>query len=72
MAKASILEIKGFIIGERPVAKSLVTVLSDHRLEIAGKYVKNATPVKRAACIKVPVLWAAVLLYQFRSKAHQS
>jgi len=72
MAKALDTEIKGFInLAKGPVAKSLVNLfLSDQQIKkIAGKYAKNATPVKRAAVLGA-VLWAAVFAYQSASKRH--
>jgi 3-hydroxyacyl-CoA dehydrogenase/enoyl-CoA hydratase/3-hydroxybutyryl-CoA epimerase/enoyl-CoA isomerase len=70
MAKALATEIKGFIkLAKGPVAKSLVNLfLSDQQIKkIAGKYAKNATPVKLAAVLGAGIMGGGVA-YQSASK----
>ena len=68
--KAIDTEIKGFVkLAKGPVAKSLVTLfLSDQQIKkTAGKYAKNATPVKQAAVLGAGIMGGGVA-YQSASK----
>jgi 3-hydroxyacyl-CoA dehydrogenase / enoyl-CoA hydratase / 3-hydroxybutyryl-CoA epimerase / enoyl-CoA isomerase len=70
MEKALDTEIKGFIkLAKGPVAKSLVNLfLSDQQIKkTAGKYAKNATPVKQAAVLGAGIMGGGVA-YQSASK----
>ncbi|WP_421850464.1 fatty acid oxidation complex subunit alpha FadB [Marinomonas sp.] len=70
MEKALDTEIKGFIkLAKSPVAKSLVNLfLSDQQIKkTAGKYAKNATPVKQAAVLGAGIMGGGVA-YQSASK----
>lgn len=70
MDKASEAEIKGFVtLAKGLVAKSLVTLfLSDQAIKkTAGKYAKNATPVKQAAVLGAGIMGGGVA-YQSASK----
>jgi 3-hydroxyacyl-CoA dehydrogenase/enoyl-CoA hydratase/3-hydroxybutyryl-CoA epimerase/enoyl-CoA isomerase len=70
MDKALETEIKGFIkLAKGPVAKSLVNLfLSDQQIKkTAGKYAKNATPVKQAAVLGAGIMGGGVA-YQSASK----
>lgn len=70
MDKASETEIKGFVtLAKGLVAKSLVTLfLSDQAIKkTAGKYAKNATPVKQAAVLGAGIMGGGVA-YQSASK----
>ena len=70
MDKALETEIKGFIkLAKGPVAKSLVNLfLSDQQIKkTAGKYTKNATPVKQAAVLGAGIMGGGVA-YQSASK----
>ncbi|WP_111639649.1 fatty acid oxidation complex subunit alpha FadB [Marinomonas shanghaiensis] len=70
MDKALEAEIKGFIkLAKGPVAKSLVNLfLSDQQIKkTAGKYAKNATPVKQAAVLGAGIMGGGVA-YQSASK----
>ncbi|ETX10298.1 multifunctional fatty acid oxidation complex subunit alpha [Marinomonas ushuaiensis DSM 15871] len=70
MEKALDTEIKGFIkLAKGPVAKSLVNLfLSDQQIKkIAGKYAKNATPVKQAAVLGAGIMGGGVA-YQSASR----
>jgi len=68
--KALDTEIKGFVkLAKGPVAKSLVNLfLSDQQIKkTAGKYSKNATPVKQAAVLGAGIMGGGVA-YQSASK----
>ncbi|QUX91323.1 fatty acid oxidation complex subunit alpha FadB [Marinomonas sp. A3A] len=70
MEKALDTEIKGFIkLAKGPVAKSLVNLfLSDQQIKkTAGRYAKNATPVKQAAVLGAGIMGGGVA-YQSASK----
>lgn len=70
MEKALETEIKGFIkLAKGPVAKSLVNLfLSDQQIKkTAGKYAKNATPVKQAAVLGAGIMGGGVA-YQSASR----
>lgn len=70
MEKALDTEIKGFIkLAKGPVAKSLVNLfLSDQQIKkTAGKYAKNATPVKQAAVLGAGIMGGGVA-YQSASR----
>lgn len=70
MEKALDTEIKGFVkLAKGPVAKSLVNLfLSDQQIKkTAGKYAKNAVPVKQAAVLGAGIMGGGVA-YQSASK----
>ena len=70
MEKAIETEIKGFVkLAKGPVAKALVNLfLSDQQIKkTAGKYAKNATPVKQAAVLGAGIMGGGVA-YQSASK----
>ncbi|MCW8354761.1 fatty acid oxidation complex subunit alpha FadB [Marinomonas pontica] len=70
MEKALDTEIKGFVkLAKGPVAKSLVNLfLSDQQIKkTAGKYAKNAIPVKQAAVLGAGIMGGGVA-YQSASK----
>jgi 3-hydroxyacyl-CoA dehydrogenase/enoyl-CoA hydratase/3-hydroxybutyryl-CoA epimerase/enoyl-CoA isomerase len=70
MEKALETEIKGFVkLAKGPVAESLVNLfLSDQAIKkSAGKYAKNATPVKQAAVLGAGIMGGGVA-YQSASK----
>lgn len=70
MEKAAETEIKGFVkLAKSTVAKSLVTLfLSDQVIKkTAGKYAKDATPVKQAAVLGAGIMGGGVA-YQSASK----
>lgn len=70
MEKALDTEIKGFVkLAKGPVAKSLVNLfLSDQQIKkTAGKYAKNAAPVKQAAVLGAGIMGGGVA-YQSASK----